>query len=271
MKKLLLLSALLIFACSSDDSSDTNDDNNTSSQRLIESVELFSVQQCGEIDGFISEEVFEIFYNSQNNPTSYNYQVFETSCDESYLVENSNNLIQYNQNSIFLNSDNEVNEFILNDNGFLENVYSSYNLTYINGGLSSWNYSDDGNAGSVQVIWENGNYVEINYLSDDNSFERTYHYNYTNYENKTKLFNPILIWHSPYLPLRQFLGATSQKLISEVQWAYDNVSSLTVKVKYDYSFDGDGYVTYVTIGKYFLNEQNEYLDSEITYKLTYTN
>ena len=269
MKKLFLLSALIIFACSSDDSSDTNDNNNNSSERLIESVELFSVQQCGEIDGFISEEVFNILYNSQNNPTSYNYQVFETSCDESYLVENSNNLIQYNQNSIFLNSDNEVNEFILNDNGFLENVYSSYNLNYINGELSSWNYSDDGNAGSVQVIWENGNYVEINYLDGDNSWERTYHYSYTNYENKTKLFHPMLIWHSPYFPLKQFLGATSQKLINEVQWVYEN--GLSVKVKYNYSFDSDGYVTYFTIGKYFLNEQNEYLDSEITYKLTYTN
>lgn len=69
MKKLLLLFVLFIFSCGSDDSSDTNDDNNNiSSERLIESVELFSVQQCGEIDGFISEEVFDILYNSQNNP-----------------------------------------------------------------------------------------------------------------------------------------------------------------------------------------------------------
>ena len=66
MKKLILLSAFLIFACSSDDSSDTNDDNNPSSERLIESVELFSVQQCGEIDGFISEEVYNIKRWRQN-------------------------------------------------------------------------------------------------------------------------------------------------------------------------------------------------------------
>ena len=89
MKRILILTALLIFACSSDDSSDTNDNNDTSSERFIESVELFSVQQCGETDGFISEEVFNILYNSQNNPTSYNYQVFETSCDESCLLYTS--------------------------------------------------------------------------------------------------------------------------------------------------------------------------------------
>ena len=267
MKNILyLFLAVTIFACSDDNSSDTND-NYTSAERLIESIELFSVQQCGEIHGFISGELFDILYNSQNNPISYNYQCFEISCDESYPVTNSNYLIQYNQNSIFSNSDNEVNELILNDNGFVE-YEDTINFIYNNGVLTSWNSSDDRYASSHQVIWENGNYVEINYLLDDNSFERTYHYSYTNYENKTKLFHPLLIWHQPYNPLYQFFGVTSQKLISEVQWTYEN--GLSVKVKYNYSFDSDGYVTYFTIGKYFLNEQNEYLDSEITYKLTYT-
>ena len=47
MKKLLLLSALLIFACSSDDAS--NEENtNPSNEKLIESVTLSYVQECGE-------------------------------------------------------------------------------------------------------------------------------------------------------------------------------------------------------------------------------
>ena len=256
-----------MFSCSDDDSSDIND-NNPSSERLIESVELYSVQQCGEIYGYISGEFFDILYNSQNNPISFNYQWVETSCDESYPVDNSNHLIQYNQNSIFYNSDNLVEEFILNDNGFVEDRDAT-NYTYNNGVLTSAVSSTNSPDESYTVIWENNNFIEVNYLSDDNSFWRTYQYNYTNYENKTKLFHPMLIWHQPYFPLHQFFGATSQKLISEVQWTYEN--GLSVKVKYNYSFDSDGYVTYFTIGKYLLNEQNDYLDSEITYKLTYTN
>jgi hypothetical protein len=94
MKNLLYLFLVVtIFACSDDDSSDIND-NNPSSERLIESVELYSVQQCGEIYSYISGELFDILYNSQNNPISYNYQWVETSCDESYPVDNSNHLIQ---------------------------------------------------------------------------------------------------------------------------------------------------------------------------------
>ena len=281
MKKLLLLSALLIFACTDDDTS--NEENtNPSNEKLIESVTFHSVQTCLEYSDFLSTNTTNCTYNSDNLITSFKNQRYEFDCpnDFYYYEEDSTNNIEYFDGYIIGSSDGEAAQVDLNVNGYIDTFNSTdddvttfSNIVYENGYISS--ISQINGFWDRNFFYQNGNFTRFESISD-NGYTIEVVITYTTFENKSKLFHPLLGNSGfPYFALQNFYGKNNINLpLTYVRNNYyEGVLSSTQTEYYNYIFDNDGYVTFLEIGT-FTDSQNQNIDnslSEVTLEITYTN
>ena len=98
---------------------------------------------------------------------------------------------------------------------------------------------------------------------------------YTTFENKSKLFHPFFGSLIPHNPVQNYYGKnnTNLPLTKETNRYYEGELSYTETEYFTYSFDSDGYVTFLEIGT-FTDSQNQNIDnslSEVTLEITYTN
>ena len=280
MKKLLLLSALLIFACSDDDTS--NEENtNPSNEKLIESVTFSSVQTCLDFSDFRSANTTNCIYNSDNLITSFKTQIYGLECPNDLLYEeqNSTNYIEHFDGYLIASSMGVSSQIDLNDNGYIDtfneidddgNIIVTRNIVYDNGYISSIT-PDDGSPG-VNYIYQNGNLIRTEGIGDDR-FETVI--TYTTFENKSKLFHPFFGSLIPHYPVQNYYGKnnTNLPLTKEINRYYEGELSYTETEYYTYSFDNEGYVTFLEIGTFIENEYYNIDNSltEVTLEITYTN
>ena len=280
MKKLLLLSAFLIFACSSDDSN--NEENtNPSNEKLIESVTFSSVQTCLDYSSFRSANTTNCIYNSDNLITSFKTQIYGLECPNDLLYEeqNSTNYIEHFDGYLIASSMGVSGQIDLNDNGYIDtfneidddgNIIVTRNIVYDNGYISSIT-PDDGSPG-VNYIYQNGNLIRTEGIGDDR-FETVI--TYTTFENKSKLFHPFFGSLIPHYPVQNYYGKnnTNLPLTKETNRYYEGELSYTETEYFTYSFDSDGYVTFLEIGT-FIESKYYNIDNsltEVTLEITYTN
>ena len=281
MKKLLILSALFIFACSSDDAS--NEENtNPSNEKLIESVTFHSVQTCLDYSDFRSANTTNCTYNSDNLITSFKTQFYDLECPNDLLYEeqNSTNYIEHLDGYLIASSMGVSGQIDLNDNGYIDtidwidedgNIEVTSNIVYDNGYISSIT-RDDGSSG-VNYIYQNGNLIRTEGIGDDR-FETVT--SYTTFENKSKLFHPFFRSFMPHYPLQNYYGKNSTNLPSTRVFNryYEGELSYTETEYYTYSFDNEGYVTFLEIGTFFKESEYSNIDNtltEVTLEITYTN
>ena len=276
MKKLLLLSAFLIFACSSDDSN--NEENtNPSNEKLIESVTFSSVQTCLDFSDFRSANTTNCTYNSDNLITSFKTQFYDLECpnDLLYDEQNSTNYIEHFDRYLIASSMGELAQIDLNDNGYIDTINTNdddvvSNIVYDNGYFSS--ITPENGSPGVNFIYQNGNLIRTEGIGDDR-FETVI--TYTTFENKSKLFHPFFGSLIPHYPVQNYYGKnnTNLPLTKETNRYYEGELSYTETEYFTYSFDSDGYVTFLEIGT-FTDSQNQNIDnslSEVTIEITYTN
>ena len=276
MKKLLLLSAFLIFACSSDDSN--NEENtNPSNEKLIESVTFSSVQTCLDFSDFRSANTTNCTYNSDNLITSFKTQFYDLECpnDLLYYEQNSTNYIEHFDGYLIASSMGELAQIDLNDNGYIDTFNTNdddvvSNIVYDNGYFSS--ITPENGSPGVNFIYQNGNLIRTEGIGDDR-FETVI--TYTTFENKSKLFHPFFGSLIPHNPVQNYYGKnnTNLPLTKETNRYYEGELSYTETEYFTYSFDSDGYVTFLEIGT-FTDSQNQNIDnslSEVTLEITYTN
>ena len=276
MKKLLLLSAFLIFACSSDDSN--NEENtNPSNEKLIESVTFSSVQTCLDFSDFRSANTTNCTYNSDNLITSFKTQFYDLECpnDLLYYEQNSTNYIEHFDRYLIASSMGELAQIDLNDNGYIDTINTNdddvvSNIVYDNGYFSS--ITPENGSPGVNFIYQNGNLIRTEGIGDDR-FETVI--TYTTFENKSKLFHPFFGSLIPHNPVQNYYGKnnTNLPLTKETNRYYEGELSYTETEYFTYSFDSDGYVTFLEIGT-FTDSQNQNIDnslSEVTLEITYTN
>ena len=279
MKKLLLLSALLIFACSSEDAS--NEENtNPSNEKLIESVTFSSVQTCLDFSDFRSANTTNCTYNSDNLITSFKIQNYELTCPNElfYEEQNSINYIEHFDGYLIASSMGVSGQLDLNDNGYFDaintidddgNTEFTSNIVYDNGYISSIT-RDDGSSG-INYIYQNGNLIRIESTNDRFETVTTY----TTFENKSKLFHPFFGSLMPHYPLQNYYGKNNTNLpLTRVSNSYyEGELSATTTEYYTYSFDNEGYVTFLEIGTFIENEYYNIDNSltEVTLEITYTN
>ena len=276
MKKLLLLSAFLIFACSSDDSN--NEENtNPSNEKLIESVTFSSVQTCLDFSDFRSANTTNCTYNSDNLITSFKTQFYDLECpnDLLYYEQNSTNYIEHFDRYLIASSMGELAQIDLNDNGYIDTINTNdddvvSNIVYDNGYFSS--ITPENGSPGVNFIYQNGNLIRTEGIGDDR-FETVI--TYTTFENKSKLFHPFFGSLIPHYPVQNYYGKnnTNLPLTKETNRYYEGELSYTETEYFTYSFDSDGYVTFLEIGT-FTDSQNQNIDnslSEVTLEITYTN
>ena len=276
MKKLLLLSAFLIFACSSDDSN--NEENtNPSNEKLIESVTFSSVQTCLDFSDFRSANTTNCTYNSDNLITSFKTQFYDLECpnDLLYDEQNSTNYIEHFDRYLIASSMGELAQIDLNDNGYIDTINTNdddvvSNIVYDNGYFSS--ITPENGSPGVNFIYQNGNLIRTEGIGDDR-FETVI--TYTTFENKSKLFHPFFGSLIPHNPVQNYYGKnnTNLPLTKETNRYYEGELSYTETEYFTYSFDSDGYVTFLEIGT-FTDSQNQNIDnslSEVTLEITYTN
>ena len=276
MKKLILLSAFLIFACSSDDSN--NEENtNPSNEKLIESVTFSSVQTCLDFSDFRSANTTNCTYNSDNLITSFKTQFYDLECpnDLLYDEQNSTNYIEHFDRYLIASSMGELAQIDLNDNGYIDTINTNdddvvSNIVYDNGYFSS--ITPENGSPGVNFIYQNGNLIRTEGIGDDR-FETVI--TYTTFENKSKLFHPFFGSLIPHNPVQNYYGKnnTNLPLTKETNRYYEGELSYTETEYFTYSFDSDGYVTFLEIGT-FTDSQNQNIDnslSEVTLEITYTN
>lgn len=276
MKKLLLLSAFLIFACSSDDAS--NEENtNPSNEKLIESVTFSSVQTCLDYSSFRSANTTNCIYNSDNLITSFKTQIYGLECPNYLLYEeqNSTNYIEHFDGYLIASSMGELAQIDLNDNGYIDTFNTNdddvvSNIVYDNGNFSS--ITPENGSPGVNFIYQNGNLIRTEGIGDDR-FETVI--TYTTFENKSKLFHPF--WGSliPHYPLQNYYGKnnTNLPLTRVTNSYYEGELIETTTEYYTYSFDNEGYVTFLEIGTFIESEYYNIDNSltEVTLEITYTN
>ena len=276
MKKLLLLSAFLIFACSSDDSN--NEENtNPSNEKLIESVTFSSVQTCLDFSDFRSANTTNCTYNSDNLITSFKTQFYDLECpnDLLYDEQNSTNYIDHFDGYLIASEMGESFQIDLNDNGYIDTFNTNdddvvSNIVYDNGYFSS--ITPENGSPGVNFIYQNGNLIRTEGIGDDR-FETVI--TYTTFENKSKLFHPFFGSLIPHYPVQNYYGKnnTNLPLTKETNRYYEGELSYTETEYFTYSFDSDGYVTFLEIGT-FTDSQNQNIDnslSEVTLEITYNN
>ena len=276
MKKLLLLSAFLIFACSSDDAS--NEENtNPSNEKLIESVTFSSVQTCLDFSDFRSANTTNCTYNSDNLITSFKTQFYDLECpnDLLYDEQNSTNYIEHFDRYLIASSMGELAQIDLNDNGYIDTINTNdddvvSNIVYDNGYFSS--ITPENGSPGVNFIYQNGNLIRTEGIGDDR-FETVI--TYTTFENKSKLLHPFFGNLIPHYPLQNYYGKNSTNLPSTivVNRYYEGELSSTKTAYYTYSFDNEGYVTFLEIGTFLEDEYNNIDNTltEVTLEITYTN
>jgi len=280
MKKLLLLSALLIFACSSDDASNEGN-TNPSNEKLIESVTFSSVQTCLDYSSFRSANTTNCIYNSDNLITSFKIQFYEFNCPNEMLYEeqNSTNYIEHFDGYLIGSSMGELGQIDLNDNGYIDtintndedgNIEVTRNIVYDNGYFSG--ITPENGYPGVNYIYQNGNLIRTERIGDDR-FETVI--TYTTFENKSKLLHPF--WGSliPHYPLQNYYGKnnTNLPLTRVTNSYYEGELIETTTEYYTYSFDNEGYVTFLEIGTFIESEYYNIDNSltEVTLEITYTN
>jgi len=276
MKKLLLLSAFLIFACSSDDSN--NEENtNPSNEKLIESVTFSSVQTCLDYSSFRSANTTNCIYNSDNLITSFKTQFYGLEClnDLLYEEKKSTNYIEYFDRYLIASSMGELAQIDLNDNGYIDTINTNdddvvSNIVYDNGYFSS--ITPENGSPGVNFIYQNGNLIRTEGIGDDR-FETVI--TYTTFENKSKLFHPFFGSLIPHYPVQNYYGKnnTNLPLTKETNRYYEGELSYTETEYFTYSFDSDGYVTFLEIGT-FIESKYYNIDNsltEVTLEITYTN
>ena len=281
MKNILyLFLAVTIFACSSDDAS--NEENtNPSNEKLIESVTFSSVQTCLDYSSFRSANTTNCIYNSDNLITSFKTQIYGLECPNDLLYEeqNSTNYIEHFDGYLIASSMGVSSQIDLNDNGYIDtfneidddgNIIVTRNIVYDNGYISSIT-PDDGSPG-VNYIYQNGNLIRTEGIGDDR-FETVI--TYTTFENKSKLLHPFLGNLIPHNPVQNYYGKnnTNLPLTIEVNRYYEGELSSTKTAYYTYSFDNEGYVTFLEIGTFLEDEYNNIDNTltEVTLEITYTN
>ena len=260
MKKLLLLSALFIFACSSDDSSDTNDD--TTTEKRISQMGIHNIQTC-------SSEVYgdSAKFTYANNKLSsvlarrYNFDCYQN--DWNYADYDSWNEInyEYTENYLIINL---VGAFVLecplDNDGNITSIPQrqsdgslGWDFEYSNGYLIKSTVNEYPNDYDVisTLSWDNDNLISI---ERDN--QSPYHDNstgtfqYSDQLNKSELI--FGAYSSPNdvhnLLFLQF-GRSVKNLPSRVFVQDYNQNGLTdsTEYEYDYIFDDDGYVRFLTI------------------------
>ena len=265
MKKLLLLSAFLIFACSSDDSN--NEENtNPSNEKLIESVTFSSVQTCLDFSDFRSANTTNCTYNSDNLITSFKTQFYDLECpnDLLYDEQNSTNYIEHFDRYLIASSMGELAQIDLNDNGYIDTINTNdddvvSNIVYDNGYFSS--ITPENGSPGVNFIYQNGNLIRTEGIGDDR-FETVI--TYTTFENKSKLFHPFFGSLIPHYPVQNYYGKnnTNLPLTKETNRYYEGELSYTETEYFTYSFDSDGYVTFLEIGT-FTDSQNQNIDNSL--------
>ena len=279
MKNLFyLFLAVTIFACSSDDAS--NEENtNPSNEKLIESITFSSVQTCLDYSDFRYANTTNCTYNSDNLITSFKIQFYEFNCPNELLYEeqNSVNYIEHFDGYLISSSMGELGQIDLNDNGYIDtinvvdgNIEFTRNIIYDNGYFSG--ITPENGYSGVNYIYQNGNLIRTERIGDDR-FETVI--TYTTFENKSKLFHPFFGSLIPHYPVQNYYGKnnTNLPLTKEINRYYEGVLSYTETEYYSYSFDNDGYVTFLEIGT-FRDSQNQNIDnslSEVTLEITYTN
>ena len=276
MKKLLLLSALFIFACSDDDTS--NEENtNPSNEKLIESVTFSSVQTCLDYSSFRSANTTNCIYNSDNLITSFKTQFYGLECPNDLLYEeqNSTNYIEHFDRYLIASSMGELAQIDLNDNGYIDTINTNdddvvSNIVYDNGYFSS--ITPENGSPGVNFIYQNGNLIRTEGIGDDR-FETVI--TYTTFENKSKLFHPFFGSLIPHYPVQNYYGKnnTNLPLTKETNRYYEGELSYTETEYFTYSFDSDGYVTFLEIGT-FIESKYYNIDNsltEVTLEITYTN
>ena len=276
MKKLLLLSALFIFACSDDDTS--NEENtNPSNEKLIESVTFSSVQTCLDYSSFRSANTTNCIYNSDNLITSFKTQIYGLECPNDLLYEeqNSTNYIEHFDRYLIASSMGELAQIDLNDNGYIDTINTNdddvvSNIVYDNGYFSS--ITPENGSPGVNFIYQNGNLIRTEGIGDDR-FETVI--TYTTFENKSKLFHPFFGSLIPHYPVQNYYGKnnTNLPLTKETNRYYEGELSYTETEYFTYSFDSDGYVTFLEIGT-FIESKYYNIDNsltEVTLEITYTN
>ena len=279
MKKIFLLTAFLTFACSSDDTS--NEENtNPSNEKLIESVTFSSVQTCLDYSSFSSANTTNCTYNSDDLLTSFKFQNYDLECPNELLYDEQNSTIyiEYFDGYLISSSMGELGQIDLNDNGYIDTIGTNdddviivSNIVYDNGYISSIT-RDNGSSG-VNYIYQNGNLIRAERIGDDS---RETVITYTTFENKSKLFHPLFGGLSyPYVPLQNYYGKNNTNLpLTRVYRYYEEgVISETTTTYYNYSFDNEGYVTFLEIGTFIENEYYNIDNSltEVTLEITYTN
>ena len=280
MKKGLLLSALLIFACTDDDAS--NEENtNPSNEKLIESVTFSSVQTCLDYSSFSSANTTNCNYNSDDLLTSFKFQNYDLECPNELLYDEQNSTIYIEHFDGYIMSGYSMGELVqidLNANGYIDTIDTNdddvtivSNIVYDNGYISSLT-RDNGSSG-VNYIYQNGNLIRAEDISDDS---RETVITYTTFENKSKLFHPLFGGLSyPYVPLQNYYGKnnTNLPLTRVSNRYYEEGVSETTTTYYNYSFDNEGYVTFLEIRTFIENEYYNIDNSltEVTLEITYTN
>jgi len=277
MKNILyLFLAVTIFACSSDDAS--NEENtNPSNEKLIESVTFSSVQTCLDYSSFRSANTTNCIYNSDNLITSFKTQFYGLECpnDLFYDEQYSTNYIEHFDRYLIASSMGELAQIDLNDNGYIDTINTNdddvvSNIVYDNGYFSS--ITPENGSPGVNFIYQNGNLIRTEGIGDDR-FETVI--TYTTFENKSKLFHPFFGSLIPHYPVQNYYGKnnTNLPLTKETNRYYEGELSYTETEYFTYSFDSDGYVTFLEIGT-FTDSQNQNIDnslSEVTLEITYTN
>mgnify|MGYP000890023261 FL=1 len=163
----------------------------------------------------------------------------------------------------------------LNDNGYIDTFNTNdddvvSNIVYDNGYFSS--ITPENGSPGVNFIYQNGNLIRTEGIGDDR-FETVI--TYTTFENKSKLFHPFFGSLIPHYPVQNYYGKnnTNLPLTKEINRYYEGELSYTETEYYTYSFDNEGYVTFLEIGTFIESEYYNIDNSltEVTLEITYTN
>ena len=247
MKKFILLFVLTIVSCSSE-SEESNANNNTTEKKLL-SFELYSVpneQGCSEwVNSYFEYE------NDKVVRRDYQHIIYYGCEDMSYQYGSLEyeEFDYFNDKVIHSNPNNGyIEEISITENGLL------YGGVYENGYLQS--------GGDIQINWESNNIISL--YEEGQLISQS---EYTSYDNLTRFLGIHLsfddlfdVYNAPLL-ISGLWGKDCEKLPSKTIYHYNSGNSY--QVNYSYTFDNEGYPTYI----------NTVSDDgyERTYKLTYTN
>jgi len=289
MKKLLLLSALFIFSCSSDDNNGTN----PSLEKRISQMGIHDIQICSHYSVF--GDSLKITYDN-NKISSALGRRYEFDCySNDWTYENNYDWdevnFEYTENYIIVDISNyNVMEWPLDNDGNITSIPQrqsdgsmGWDFEYSNGHLTKTTlniYPNDYDSIST-LSWDNDNLTSIECVNQSPYQDNyTIIFQYTDHLNKSELFLGGEYSLENAYDLR-FLhcGTSSKNLPSEAFVQFYNQNGLTGsnKFEYQYIFDIEGYVRFLTIIKtdiYYNDWDDTYSEPEEniwTLEFEYTN